>query len=91
MQAAMLASRNRIFLTIENDDYCENTDFTIITKSQKVCLTETVNQYTGCFFFLWIQSGGRKSAILRSFMLFLYFLHSKIWAHFHFGTFDPKE
>merc|ERR1712218_353090 len=41
------------------------------------------------FFFLWIQSGGCKSAILRSFMLFLYFLHSKIWAHFHFGTFDP--
>ena len=40
-------------------------------------------------FFLWIQSGGCKSAILRSFMLFLYFLHSKIWAHFHFGTFDP--
>ena len=40
-------------------------------------------------FFLWIQSGGCKSAILRSFMLFFYFLHSKIWAHFHFGTFDP--
>ena len=29
-----------------------------------------------------------KSAILRSFKQFLYFLHSKIWAHFHFGTFD---
>ena len=43
------------------------------------------------FFFLWIQSGGCKSAILRSFKQFLYFLHSKIWAHFHFGTFDPKE
>ena len=41
------------------------------------------------FFFLWIQSGGCKSAILRSFQQFLYFLHSKIWAHFHFGTFDP--
>ena len=41
------------------------------------------------FFFLWIQSGGCKSAILRSFQKFLYFLHSKIWAHFHFGTFDP--
>ena len=41
------------------------------------------------FFFLWIQSGGCKWAILRSFQQFLYFLHSKIWAHFHFGTFDP--
>ena len=40
------------------------------------------------FFFLWIQSRGCKSAILRSFEQFLYFLHSKIWAHFHFGTFD---
>ena len=41
------------------------------------------------FFFLWIQSEGCKSAILRSSKQFLYFLHSKIWAHFHFGTFDP--
>ena len=41
------------------------------------------------FFFLWIQPEGCKSAILRSFKQFLYFLHSKIWAHFHFGTFDP--
>ena len=32
-----------------------------------------------------------KSATLRSFKQFLYFLHSKIWAHFRFGTFDPKE
>ena len=32
-----------------------------------------------------------KSAILRSFKLFLYILHSKIWAHFHFGTFEPQE
>ena len=46
------------------------------------------SEHTGCFFFLWIQSGGCKSAILRSFQQFLYFLHSKIWAHFHFGTFD---
>ena len=45
--------------------------------------------YTGCFF-LWIQSGDCKSAILRSFKQFLYFLHSKIWAHFHFGTFDQN-
>ena len=30
------------------------------------------------FFFLWIQSGGCKSAILRSFEQFLYFLHSKV-------------
>ena len=41
------------------------------------------------FFFLWIQSGGCKTAILMSFKQFLYFLHSKLWAHFHFGTFDP--
>ena len=32
-----------------------------------------------------------KSAILWSFKLFLYILHSKIWAHFHFGTFEPQE
>ena len=32
-----------------------------------------------------------KLAMLRSFKQFLYFLYSKIWAHFHFGTFDPKE
>ena len=41
------------------------------------------------FFFLWFQSGGCKTAILMSFKQFLYFLHSKLWAHFHFGTFDP--
>ena len=52
-------------------------------------LTKTMFLMYRVFFFLWIQSGGCRSAILRSFMLFLYFLHSKIWAHFHFGTFDP--
>ena len=40
-------------------------------------------------FFLWIQLGGCKSANLMSFKQFLYFLHSKLWAHFHFGTFGP--
>ena len=43
------------------------------------------------FFFLWIQSGGCKSAIFGSFKQFLYFLRSKIWAHFHFGTFEPYK
>ena len=42
-------------------------------------------------FFLWIQSGGCKTDVLMSFRQFLYFLHSKLWAHFHFGTFDPLE
>ena len=41
------------------------------------------------FFFLWIQSGGCKLAILRSFKQRLYILHSKILAQFHFGTFYP--
>ena len=40
------------------------------------------------FFFRWIQSRGCKTATLRSFQqYFLLYLHSKIWAHFHFGTF----
>ena len=61
---------------------------TTLTSTYAKMLRDKAEVSTGCFFLLWIQSGGCKSAILRSFKQFLYILHSKLWAHFHFGTFD---
>ena len=61
----------------------------IIPNLQNLDLQMNISYLYRVFFFLWIQSGGCKSAILMSFKQFLYFLHSKLWAHFHFGTFDP--
>ena len=52
--------------------------------------TYQLYKYTGCFFFQ-TGPGGCKTATLWSLNSIFYFLHSKIWAHFHFGTFEPQE
>ena len=46
------------------------------------------NQCTGCFFFFGFSQGAVKQLFWGVLSSIFYFLHSKIWAHFHFGTFE---
>ena len=46
---------------------------------------------TGCFFFFGFTQGAVKQLFWGVLSSIFYFLHSKIWAHFHFGTFEQQE
>ena len=46
---------------------------------------------TGCFFFFGFSQGAEKQLFWGVLSSIFYFLHSKIWAHFHFGTFEQQE
>ena len=47
--------------------------------------------HTGCFFFFGFSQGAVKQLFLGVLSSIYYFLNSKMWAHFHFGTFEPQE
>ena len=47
--------------------------------------------HTGSFSKVVLSQGAVNKVFLGLFHLFLDFFHSKIWAQFHFGTFEPCE
>ena len=50
-----------------------------------------LGSYTVSFSKVVLSQGAENKVILGVFLMILAFFHSKIWAKFHFGTFEPYK